>query len=241
MEILQQDDIHLKFLLNLPVNVDGIGDLYAPLLKDIVGITENKYNLALSSVLFDRSRLEVSPEQIEHLSEFQLLNSIVYHDASYREAFFCALELHFNKPPLLDKETGCIYLDELTEESILTDEKFNYIKSLVKIANNLQSQPEEFVAGNEAARKFIEAQNRKKAELAKHKKAKTNLHSIISAVGWKSQAFDFINHLNIYQLYNGYARFQIIDNYHYTMGGMYAGTVDGSKLKLEDINWANIL
>lgn len=241
MEVLQQGDIHLKFLLNLPVHVEGIGDFFVPSLKEIVELTENKYNFALSSVLFDKSRLEISPEEIEHLTEFQVLNSIVYHDASFREAFFCALNLHFNKQPIIDEEIGCIYFDELSEETILTDEKFNYIKTLVKTANNLQDNEEdEIVAGNDRAREFMEEQKRKKALLAKLKKPKINLHSIISAVGWKTKSFDFISKLNVYQLYDGYGRFQLIDNYHYTMNGIYGGTVDGKKIKLEDINWANI-
>lgn len=242
MEILNQEDIHLKFLLGLPINVDGIGDFYSPSLTKIVEVTENKYNMALSSVMFDKSRLDVSPEDIGHLSDFQVLSSILYHDASYREVFFCALKLHFNIDPQMHEE-GFIYFGEITEHSILTEDKFNYIKMLIKIANNLQDEKEEdkSVAGNEMARKFIEEQKRKRALLEKAKKPKMNLHSIISAVGWKSQAFDFINQLNIYQLYNGYSRFQLIDNYHHTMDGIYGGTIDGTKIKIEDINWANIL
>ena len=239
--ILKESDIHLKFLLGLPVTVDGLGEFKSPLLRDIVDMTEDNYTIALSSLMFTKDRLENISEEIEELSDFQVLNFIVYHDLNYREAFFEALKLHFNKQPDIH-EQGYIYFDELSENTILTEEKFEYIKNLVKIANNLQdSEEEEFVAGNERARKFIEEQKRKKAMLAKYKKPKMNLHSIISAVGWKTKNFDFINELNIYQLYDGYARFQVLDNYHYTMSGIYGGTVDGSKIKLEDINWANIL
>ncbi|AZV43725.1 hypothetical protein BAOM_3116 [Peribacillus asahii] len=242
MKILNENDIHLKFLLGLSIPVDGIGELKSPLLKDIVDLTEESYNMALSSIFFDRKNLDVDPEQVKDLSDFEILSSIIYHDGSFRDVFFDALELHFGKTPRLH-EQGFVYFDEASEETVLTDERFGYMKKLIRIANNLaeeEKEEDEIIAGNERARQFMEEQKKRKALLAKLKKPKINLHSIISAVGWKSKSFDFINQLNIYQLYNGYSRFQLFDNYHYTMNGIYAGTIDTSKLKLEDINWANI-
>ena len=110
------------------------------------------------------------------------------------------------------------------------------------IANNISMDEEdEYIAGNERARKFIEQQKKKKAMLAKHKKQTINLRSIISGVGWKAQSFEFISKLNIYQLYDGYGRLGVIDNYHYTMSGLYAGTVDSKSIKLPELNWANII
>jgi hypothetical protein len=240
MKMLNSEDIHLKFLLGSYVDVDGIGQFRAPILEDIVNITEETYNMALSSIMFNRSVLDVSPEQIKDLSDFQILSSIIYHDASFRDVFIHALALHFNTIPFWH-EDGFIYFEELSEETKLTEEKFYYVKKLVKIANSLQEAKEdEYKAGNERAKKFMEEQKRKKALVAKAKKPKMNLRSTISAVGWKAKSFDFISQLNIYQLYDGYHRFQLFDNFHYTMTGMYAGTLDGSKIKLEDINWANI-
>lgn len=242
MEVLQDNDIHLKFLLGRPIHVEGMGDFYSPLLKDVIDITEDKYNTAISSILFKKSMLNDTNEEIDKLTEFQVLNSIVYHDEYYRSMFFNGLKLHFNNYPRLH-ESGYIYFDEFSEESILTEDKFNYIKSLVRIANNIQEEKEEesYVAGNDKARQFMEEQKKRKAMIAKLKKPKMNLHSIISAVGWKTQSFNFINQLNVYQLYDGYYRNQMLDNYNHTMSGIYAGTIDGSKIKTEDINWANIV
>jgi hypothetical protein len=138
---------------------------------------------------------------------------------------------------------GIVYFGEFSEDSILTEEKFEYIKRLVRIANNVpeKTEEEEYKAGNERARKFLEKIKKQKEEINKLKKQKINLHSIISAVGWKAQSFDFISKLNIYQLYDGFYRLGYIDNYNYTMTGIYTGNIDGSKIKLPDINWANII
>lgn len=238
MRVLNMDDIHLKFLLDLPVHIDGIGEFKAPQLKSIVELTENHYNTAVSSLLFDKS--QVDSDEVEKYSNFQVLMSAVYHDSSFRELFFCGLNLHLDKSPIMH-EQGFIYFDELSEETILTEEKIEYLKLLVRVANNIaEPKKEEYKAGNERAKLFMEKLKKTKASLPK-KKSPINLHSIISAVGWKTKSFDFINNLNIYQLYDGYQRLGVIDNYHYTMQGIYAGTVDSSKIKLPDINWANVI
>jgi hypothetical protein len=76
---------------------------------------------------------------------------------------------------------------------------------------------------------------------AKKKDEKINLHSIISAVAWRTVGFNEVLKLTIYQLYDGFYRLGLIDNYHYTFTGIYTGNIDGSKIKLPDINWANTI
>lgn len=236
---LNDEEIHLKFLLNLSVHIDGIGDFHAPLIKEIVNTTELKYNHSLSALLLDKKN--ISQENIEQYTNYQVVSSAIYHDSSFRELFFCGLNLHLNKEPIMH-EQGFLYFDELSEDSILTEEKFGYMRKLVTIANNISiDEEDEYDPGNELARKFIEKQKKKKANLTKYQKQTVNLRSIISGVGWKAQSFELISKLNIYQLYDGYGRLGVIDNYHYTMSGLYAGTVDSKSIKLPEINWANII
>jgi hypothetical protein len=241
MEILKDSDIRLKFLLGLPVQIEGIGNFYAPLVPNIVDLTEGIYNMSLSSLLFDKKHL-TEQDGLEEYSNFQILLSVINQDDSFREFFFYGLNLHIDTIPNYH-EMGIVYFGEFSEDSILTEEKFEYIKRLVRIANNVpeKTEEEEYKAGNERARKFLEKIKKQKEEINKLKKQKINLHSIISAVGWKAQSFDFISKLNIYQLYDGFYRLGYIDNYNYTMTGIYTGNIDGSKIKLPDINWANII
>jgi hypothetical protein len=228
--------------MGLPIYIEGIGNFHAPYLTEIVDLTEDLYTMSLSTVFFDKSQLQ-GQFDMEKYSNFQVLCSIIIEDENYRELFFYALGLHLDTPPIFHTE-GIIYFDELSEESVLTEEKFEYIKKLVRIANNLSElnkEEEEYKAGNERAKKFMEQLKKQRAETEKLKKPKINLHSIISAVGWKAQSFDFISELNIYQLYDGYHRLGYIDNYNQTMTGIYTGNIDGSKIKLPDIYWANII
>lgn len=238
--MLTTDDIRLKFLLNLPTTIEGIGDFRSPSLKDVIDLTEHQYITSLSTLLFSKDKVATEQEQLDNFTDLQILTSVLINDISFREMFFCGLWLHLGKIPEIH-ESGLIFFDELSPESILTEEKFNYIKKLARIANNLD-QAEEYDAANDAARKLIEKIKRNRAEAPKVKpKQPINLHSIISAVGWKAQSFDLISKLNIYQIYDGYHRLGYIDNYHYTMTGIYTGTVDANKVKLPDLNWANIM
>jgi hypothetical protein len=240
MKILTDDAIHLKLLLNIPIHVEGIGNFHAPNLPEIVDLTEEIYNMSLSTIFFDKNRLEET-KGLEEYTNFEVLLSIINQDDSFRELFFYGLNLHLDVPVLLHS-SGLIYFDEFSEESILTEDKFDYIKNLVKIANNVSDpKEEEYKPGNERARKFLEKIKQQRAEIEKVKKPKMNLHSIISAVGWKAQSFKFINDLTIYQLYEGFRRLEYMDNYKFTMTGIYTGNIDGTKIKLPDINWANII
>jgi hypothetical protein len=241
MQIINDNDIRLKFLLGLPVHIDGIGNFHSPSLNEVVDLTEGLYNMAISAILFDKKNL-TEQEGLDEFSNFQILLSVINQDDAFREFFFYGLSLHLDTIPCLH-ESGLVYFDELTEESVLTEEKFDYIKRLVKIANNIPEkvEEEEYKVGNERAKKFLEKLKKQREEITKVKKQKINLHSIISAVGWKAQSFDFLSNLNIYQLYDGYYRLGYIDAYENTMTGIYTGNIDGSKIKLADINWANII
>jgi hypothetical protein len=240
MQIINDNDIRLKFLLGLPVHIDGIGAFHSPSLSEVVDLTEGLYNMSLSAIMFDKKQL-TEQDGLEEYSNFQILLSIIDQDSLFREYFFYGLNLHLSATPHI-LENGLIYFDELSEDSILTEEKFEYIKKLVKIANNVQeqkSQEEKYDFADERAKKLYEKikKNRENVKIPQ----KVNLHSIISAVGWKAQSFDFLNNLNIYQLYDGYYRLGYIDAYENTMTGIYTGNIDGSKIKLADINWANII
>jgi hypothetical protein len=138
------------------------------------------------------------------------------------------------------EEKVILHFDDLE----LTEEKWEFIKTVAKIGNFVkESKEEEYVAGNERARKFLEEQKKRKALLAKLKKNKEqiNLHSILSAVSWRTTGVKDLLDLTIYQLYDGYFRLGLIDNYHQIFTGIYTGNVDQSKIKLPDVNWANII
>lgn len=241
MQILKNSEIELKFLMGLPVHIEGIGNFHSPLLTNVVDMTEELYNMSISTLFFDKKQLE-NQDGLDEYSNFEVLSSIIIGDVAFRTLFFYGLMLHLDTEPSIHQD-GIIYFGEFCDDSILTEEKFDYIKKLVRIANNLSEtkKEDEYDFGNDVAKKFYDKIRKKRELAAKVKKPKINLHSIISAIGWKSQSFEFISKLNIYQLYDGYRRLGFIDECNYTMNGIYTGNIDSSKIKLVDLNWANII
>ena len=118
MEIIKDDDIHLKFLLGLPVYIEGIGNFHAPYLTDVVDMTEEIYNMAISTMFLDKSQLNQDGVNLDKFSNFEVLSSILLSDVSYRTLFFYGLNLHLDEEVSIHPE-GTIYFGELNEDSIL--------------------------------------------------------------------------------------------------------------------------
>lgn len=241
METLKDEDIQLRFLAAQSVYVPTIGYFHAPTLNEIISLTDEEYSKELGYLLLDNNQLD-SENYIE-INNYELMLVFLQNDIDFRNTYLNGLRLHFDEEPLYDTESGLIYFNELNEDGIYTEERFNYVRNLVRIANHIaEAEKEEDVDyASEKGRILAEKQRKLRARLSKLKKPKSNLHSVISAVGAKSNSFSFIEELNIYQLYDRHSRLRILDNYHYTMQGIYAGTIDGKDMKMDDIDWANII
>jgi len=237
---LTEDDIRLKLLANVPIEVNGIGYLSLPSLRQIISMNESLHSTYLSYLLFSKNNIDGHTEELNSLTDFQILSSFVYHEDSFRKSFFNALEMIFGEKPNCDE--GVVYFGELRDESVFTEEKWDFVKKIVKIGNFVEDKKEEeYKAGNEKARKLIEEIRKKKAKRANKEIAKQNLHSLISAISWKTVGIATILDLTVYQLYDAYMRLENINQYEFTLTGIYTGNIDGSKIQLPDINWANII
>jgi hypothetical protein len=243
-DCMNEADIHLKLLANVPVNVEGIGFFQLPTIKDMIDMGESKYNQLLSMVTFSKEYLNAN--DLDGFSDLEVFATSIFYDQNFHELVNKSFKLFFNKEIQVKKlgDIPVLYFDELREDTVLTEEKWELTKKIAKIGNFIQeAKEEEYVAGNERARKFLEEQKKRKELLAKVKKNKeqVNLHSILSAVAWRTTGVNELLNLTIYQLYNGYFRLGLIDNYNHITTGIYTGNVDSSKIKLPDINWANII
>lgn len=242
---ISDSDLHLKLLAGLPIPVDGMGELTVPTVKEKIQIGLSNYDQHLSYLLFSKNSLREVDDEINKLSDFDLLLSLLSYQDSFRESFLNALKFFFSSEPQYESAQGItlVYFGELNEDSVLTEERFMFIKKVLMIANNIKDEEqEEYEPGNERAKKFMEKLKKNKERYAKVKKEKINLHSLISGVAWKTgRGMEETLNLTTYQLYDAYQRLENIDYYHYTLTGIYTGTIDGKQIKLPDINWANII
>jgi len=233
--VVVDNDINLRLLAGMPIDINNLGILTPLKLKDITNIGESNYNELLSVLLIDKSNIEGLNDQ--EISNLELLMVYSYQNLEFREKVLKSLKLFFNKEFLMSNE-GLFYCEDI----IIDKEPFDEFQYALKCANHIEIKKEpEYVPGNERARKFMEKLKLNKQNI---KKPETmNLHSIISGVAWKSNNMNIIDifKLTIYQLYDAFYRLENIDNYNYTLSGIYAGTVDSKNINISNITWSRIL
>lgn len=238
---MDRDSIELKLLAGKLIDIDG-GLYRTPKIKDIVDIGEKKYNQYLSVLLFDKKNID--GDDLEDVDSFDLLCAYCYHDESFRETFFSALKFMFNEIPQMshDDESVFFYFGDILDNWTLNKSNFLKFQELVRISNNISATKEEdYNPANERARKFIEKIKRNKSNKPKTKET-INLASIIDGLSWRSNGISILDifELTIFQLYRAFFTTEKIDNYQFTLQGVYAGTVDGKKINYQNIHWAKI-
>jgi len=246
--VVVDNDINLRLLAGMTIDINNLGVLTPLKLKEITNIGESNYNELLSVLLIDKSNIEGLNDQ--EICNLELLMVYSYQNIEFREKVLKSLKLFLGNEFFMSNE-GLFYCRKLISDNyglfvyknlVLDKDPFDDFQYVLKKANHIENKKEdEIIPGNERARKFME-----KLKLSKQniKKPETmNLHSIISGIAWKSNNINIINifDLTIYQLYDAYHRLENIDNYHYTLSGLYAGTVDGKNINLSKITWTNII
>lgn len=242
MERLSESDIHLKLLLNLPIHIEGIGNFRSPKVKEVVEISESEYNKCLSIMLFDKSNLD---DDLSEFSTLDVIRSILASDEDFKDYFLECLRFHLDTTVNFTHDDTYTYVSfgDVEDKNIMTDELYEYLAELVRVANKIEKpkEDEEFNAADELARKMIRKRKEKLARLEAVKKPKVTLHSIVSGVSAMLNNPLEIGEQTIYQLYESNTRLHLIENIRNTNHGIYAGTVDGSKIKSEDLDFTGII
>lgn len=195
------------------------------------------YNSYLAAILVDRSMFK--SDLNENVSNFDIFYSNCYHDPSFFQVAFSAIELFFGHVPSF-KETESSVSIEVGEGQI-NHSNFDTIQKVIKLGNNVEIQTEpEFKPANSKAKAMIDMIIKNRSKQPKPKE-KIDLHSIVSGLSCKENGlslFDLYKY-NIYQIYNSFYVTNNVDNYRHTITALYAGTIDGKNIKLSDIHWAN--
>ncbi|MFD0587818.1 hypothetical protein ACFQZE_07370 [Paenibacillus sp. GCM10027627] len=243
---IELDDIELKLLTGLPIEIIATGDLYSPLVKDIIELGYSKYNELLSCVLVDKANL-VKKVQDDDVSTFTIILSLCVHDPTYEQKFLKAIELMFKEKAQFGhtEDEAFFYFGDITEGRYITSKNIEYIQAMIRLANQVKHQDEEeenYNPADEQTRKVIEEMLARRKNKPKPKPT-INLHSIISGLACKSNSINHFNvgQLSLYQLYDSFHRLDVIENYHYTLVGIYSGNVDSKKINFNKIHWTKII
>ncbi|MWV44970.1 hypothetical protein GRF59_15210 [Paenibacillus sp. HJL G12] len=234
---MNHEDLKLKLLSNSPIYLSGAGIINIPSVRTIIDIGLNEYNIRLSHLLIDKSYLK---ESIDNISNFDIFFANCYHNTSFRSNSFDLLRLYFATECSLEQDDYSISIT-IGDKGHLDHSNFDEFQEMISTAHNIRPSNEaEFKPGNSKAQEMVDMilKNRKKQPKPKEK---MDLHSIISGLAWKSNGLNILNvfDLSIYQIYNGLQVTDNIDNYHHTLNGIYAGTIETKNIKISDLHWAN--
>ena len=206
----------MELLKGKPIDL-GICKVHPLTLNEIVELTEEKYNQALSLITFNKSRLDIKDEELNKLTDYQILLAYCYHNHEIRDLFFESIEI-FLKEPIHLHELGFFYLGELEEQRIIDENGLKQIQEVVKKQNFLSTEEEKAMKpANDKAAELIEKMKKIKEKLAKqNREDELHLSDIISIVACYSDGINLFNvwDLTVYQLYIAYLRLIMWDDYH---------------------------
>jgi len=232
------EDAKIKLSANLPVDIGNL--LYYPTpFKIVAEVGWSLYNHYLSLLLIDKASME--KEIDERVSNFDIFYANCYHNPEFKDVAFSALRLFFMDEPEMIEEDESVFFGFSASNKTLNHSNFDNFQKILKIAHNLkESQEKEFDPANSTAQKMIDMILKNKSKRPP-KKEKIDLNSIVTSLAWKSNGISILNiyDLNIYQIYQGFFVTKNIDDFNFTLSGIYAGTVDGKKIDMADIHWAN--
>jgi hypothetical protein len=239
--VINDNDLELILLAGIPVEIEGVGEFRIPTIKEIIKFNESKYNEMLSILLINKNSFEI--ELSQDISDFDLLFVLSYNDENFKKKLLDCLEFFFNsRPKVIDNEEQFYF--QFSNGNKLDKNSHEFLQRVIKKAHciNEGAKKEEFKPANSKAQELMDFITKSVKNKPKTKE-QMNLHSIISGLSWKSNGINILNifDLTIYQLYNGFFATENIDNYHHTLTGIYAGTIDGKKIKIPQIHWAKII
>ncbi len=230
-------DDELKLLKGSSFFIDEI-EIKPFTIGEIVDIGYQKYQEFLNIFILDvEDILKEIPEGFEDIKVFDILLNSGSEDLL--EILLKSIDF-FLCPQKIDikRELNII----LINDKIINRNNWDEICKIIQLQNCVKKELKEgYNPANEEARKIIEKIKENKKNAPKPKELIT-LSSMISGLGWKANNINIFDvwDLTVYQLYDGLNRLKIIDDYQFTLSGIYAGTIDSGKINLKDINWMKI-
>jgi hypothetical protein len=241
----------LSLLKGIPYKINDKLSIKHPTLNEIFEYGEENYFRAINlfclkpyDLMVQLSDMGVEYETINNYELFLMLYNIDY----YKQDINWLLTTNVNQQQYNFQK----YVNQQNNEIVLYDDVFDIkidrliyyeISTFLKQINDI-SEKNEFNPANKTAKKMILSE--KKRELEKlqksNKKFESVLSKLISSIVWNENSkvnIQDVWNLHIYQVYNGLYKIQKRDNYKQTMQGIYAGTIDQSKIDLSKIDWVS--
>jgi hypothetical protein len=139
----------------------------------------------------------------------------------------------------VDSGKPCLYheKDDFIIDKLVYKNLTNYLRKINRISEEVEFKP----PGNEVTRRFLVDKMRKRIKKMESKKFESPFSNLISALvnteGFKYD-YETVFNLKISQFWDAFFRINKILNFERVMQGVYAGTVDYSKIgDKEALSW----
>lgn len=241
---MNMSDIELKLLAAEPVEIARCGCIHIPTVREVIKMDESKYNQYLSLLLLDKDSMD--EEVDEKYSSFDIIFANCFHSEEFRSMYFDAIEVVFKKrPQMCDVKTSIDAFFYFEDDGRIHKDNYGQIQEIISVGNHVKKtrDKKDFNPANDQAKKFMEKLMYFRKNTNIKKKEEITLHSMVNGMAWKSNNVNILNifDLTVYQLREGFFSLTNIDDYQYTLHGIYAGTVDMKKIKFDRLQWAKII
>jgi len=232
-------DDELRLLKGSSFFVDGI-EIKPFTISEIVEIGYEKYHQTMNIFALEvEDIIKDIPEELKDVTVFDLFLKSGLQELF--EGFIGAIGLFLRIENInefgIDEDFNVI----VSKNRKINRDNWGNICKIIQMQNCVKREKEDYNPANEQARKIIEKIKALKRE--NPIKESITFPSMISGIANKSNNLNILNiwDLTIYQLYDALNRLNLIDNYQFTLNGIYAGTVNGKEINMKDINWMNII
>ena len=237
MDIIIDDE--LRLLKGSSFFMDGI-EIKPFTISEIVEIGYEKYHQTMNIFALEvEDIIKDIPEELKNITIFDLF--LKSGSQELFEGFISAISLFLRIENINEFSINNEYNIVVNKNKTINRENWNKICKIIQMQNCVKREKEDYNPANEQARKIIEKIKALKRE--NPIKESITFPSMISGIANKSNNLNILNiwDLTIYQLYDALNRLNLIDNYQFTLNGIYAGTVNGKEINMKDINWMNII
>jgi hypothetical protein len=212
-----------------------------PKLLDVIRFGEQEYYQILSnmtaipsdmkSVLWDAG---IDWMEFSDMELFYVMTHTMPVEKS--SIFFPGID--FSTFTLLKNQNDDLVMYSQEQEIIIDPFVFAKMQSCLCKSHGIKKKIER--AGNKYTKQVLIEEDRQKRELNKDKPFKSNLFGLVSAMvnyaGFKYN-YETVWNLTMFQFMDAVGRARLIDSTNHLLNGVYAGTIDGKKIKSDKFNW----
>lgn len=212
-----------------------------PLLSDVIKFGEQEYYQILSNMTAIPSDMksilwDAGIDWME-FSDMELFYAMTHSmPMNKTEIFFPGID--FSTFALIKNENNDLIMYSKDQDIIIDKFVFAKMQDCLCKSHGIKKKVEK--AGNKYTKQILIEEDRQNRELNKDKEFKSNLFGLVSAmVNYAGFKYNYSNiwDLSMFQFMDAVQRVRLIDSTNHLLNGIYAGTIDGKKIRNEKFNW----